>query len=54
MNLLVTIGVIFGAMIVMAIVIYIFEKSTMEAMRAIDAEYENMYRYYHGRLENEE
>ena len=54
MNLLVTIGVILGAEIIMAIVIYMFEKSTREAQRAIDAEYENYYRYVHGRFENED
>ena len=47
MNLLITIGIILGAIIVMSIVIYIFEKSTMEAMHALDVEYDNMYRYYH-------
>ncbi|MBR5199219.1 MAG: hypothetical protein IKW20_05260 [Bacteroidales bacterium] len=36
MNLGVTIGVILGAMIIVGIAIYIFEKETMESVKEID------------------
>lgn len=52
MSLLATISVILGAIIIMAIVIYVFEKDTMEAVKMIDAEYESMHRCYNGRFEN--
>ena len=47
MNLFVRIGVILIGMIIMAIVIYVFEKETREAQRAIDKYYENIDSLFH-------
>lgn len=47
MNLFVRIGVIIIAMIIMAIVIYVFEKETREVQRAIDEYYVDIHSFFH-------
>lgn len=47
MNLFVKIGVVLIGMIIMAIVIYVFEKETREAQRTIDEYYEDIHSFFH-------
>lgn len=47
MNLFVKIGVILIGAIIMAIVIYVFEKATKEAIQEIDAYYEDIHNFFY-------
>ena len=47
MNLFIKIGVILIGAIIMAIIIYVFEKATRETIQEIDAYYEDIHNFFH-------